>query len=228
MYICRICCGAIFAIWTIFAPSLMSSALAQGEMFFPRWEVGDQWTVKLVYPHPTRENVWSPPMHWTYRVSAEEGNRFVVSVLNPQGVLQVRLSYSQSDYVILGVELVKQQRGVSSVVTLDFQSPAPVLTSQSAAPFDTPVFPLRPGTSTEFLVQKRVDDQLKAVEKVVQTVRKLIANPPELPGPVPAGTLEVVSQRADGVQLFRQYWSPQHPWPLYGENRNMRYWLSLP
>ena len=184
--------------------------------------------MKTIYPSPTQENAWSPPVFWTYKVSDDGGSRVVLSVLNSQGEEHLKLTYSRNNHALLRAEILKQRRSEGSVISLNFQTSAPVLSSQSAIPFDTPVFPLRPGTSTEFLVQRRVGDQLNAIETLRQTVHETNINPPEISNGSPGGTLDVVCTRADGTLLFRQFWSPEHPWPLYGENSNMKYWLVLP
>ena len=60
-------------VWVVFVLGFVNSVPAQGEGIYPKWKLGDQWTVKTIYPSPTQENVWSPPLLWTYRVSAEDG-----------------------------------------------------------------------------------------------------------------------------------------------------------
>ena len=218
----------ILIIIVVLLPCLASLVSAQEETISPKWQIGDHWTVKTIYPSPTQENVWSSPTFWSYRVSALDEGRVVLSVLNSDGLEQVKLTYLRNGGALVHAEVAKQRRGEMTVIGLDFQGGAPIVTSQSPAPFDTPVFPLRRGGSCEFLEERSFANNLKVIDKVRQTVSECVASPPEVSVPLPVGSIEVSITRSDGSLLFRQFWSPEHSWPLYGENPNMKYWLVLP
>jgi hypothetical protein len=57
-------------------------------LFSPSWQVGDQWTVEVVYPDPLGKGQGSKPVHWEYRVTGEEegtaGNGLVLGPVEPR------------------------------------------------------------------------------------------------------------------------------------------------
>ncbi len=122
--------------------------------------------------------------------------------------------------------LSKMRRGKEVSRTLTYGNGFPVSTEQTLIPFDTPVFPLIPPSSNSFSAVKHISRSLKVAETVRQEVR-LAGKVPELPDwPADKPLIEVRCTRKDGTLLFVQYWSEDFPWPVFGQNGNMKYWLK--
>lgn len=202
---------------------------AGADNFRPSWKAGDRWLVKAVYPSHTARDKWSEPVFWEYEIIGLEGDepegRYVIEIKDRDGRLNLktRLSYSAGDLSLVRAEISNIRRGDESVRVLTYDRGIPVLTEQTLTPFDFPVFPLTWPSSAEFSVTREIDG-LKAVQTVRQDVR-LVTESDELPGLLPgSGLIEVEYTGKDGF-IFMQYWDKAYPWPVYGENINMKYWL---
>ncbi|MDD5724327.1 MAG: hypothetical protein PHY29_11415 [Syntrophales bacterium] len=210
----------------------MSASLGEAAVansFSPVWRVGDHWTVKAVYRSYPDQGKWSEPVFWRYDIveRAQEGGMeyLIMEVRDREDRLKVssRLVYRAEDLSLVRVEASKTRRGKEFVTVLACGGAAPVATEQTLTPYDTPVFPLICPSSLDFSVTKHVD-QLKAVRTVRQEVRQ-VSGVEEMPGLSPGGDLiEVICTGKDEL-VFTQYWDTALPWPVYGENGNMKYWL---
>jgi hypothetical protein len=111
---------------------------------------------------------------------------------------------------------------------LTYEKGFPIQTEQTLIPFDTPVFPLRFPFSADYSVSKPVTRELNATEIIRQECRQ-IQKAAELPDwPQDQPLTEVRCSRITGNDAkseFVQYWHKDYPWPLFGQNPNMKYWL---
>lgn len=194
----------------------------------PVWKEGDTWFVQVVYP-VQRGGGWSSPVLWEYRVSGVPGpdsNRYVLEVkgLRSTPKLEVRLTY-RNDFSLAGVEIIRTLRGRNIVTALEYESGAPIQTEHTLTPCDTPVFPLCLPSSTDYSLIRRIDEELKIRETVRQEVCR-VRGVEELSGwPEDRDLIEVKCHSKDGTLVFVQYWDENLPWPVYGRNGNMKYWL---
>lgn len=192
----------------------------------PVWKEGDVWSVQVVYP--VQGGGWSSPVLCEYRISGVPGPDSNMYVLEVKGLgrapkVDVRLAY-RNDFSLAGVEIIRTFRGRNIVTALKYESSAPIQTEHTLTPCDTPVFPLCLPSSTEYSLMRRIDEKLKIRETVRQEVRQ-VSGVDELPDQPPGRDLiEVRCTGKDGL-IFAQYWDKNLPWPVYGENRNMKYWL---
>jgi len=196
----------------------------------PVWRQGDTWLVRSVYRSYPDEDKWSEPVFWEYKIVGFEGNgsdgHYILEIRNREGHLKLtaRLMYRAEDLSLIRVEITKVRRSEEFVKVLTYSGGMPVVTEQTLTPYDTPVFPLVCPSSTDFAFTKQID-QLKTVQTVRQEVRQ-VSGADELPEQFPGKDLiEVRCTGKDGL-IFVQYWDKNLPWPVYGENRNMKYWLA--
>ena len=183
----------------------------------PLWTEGDTWTVRAVYP--VQGGGWSKPVLWEYRVAGVPGSGsggYALEVTGLDGAPEVkaRLTY-RNDFSLAGAEIVRTLRGRSVVTALEYEAGAPVLTGRSPVPFDTPVFPLLAPSSGDYRAKRTIGDGLSVSVSVRQSAA---ADPGD------EDILEVTCAWGDG-ERFVQRWKNNRPWPVYGENRNMKYWL---
>lgn len=179
----------------------------------PLWTEGDTWTVRVVCP--AQGGGWSSPVLWEYRVSGVPGtgfDRYLLEVSGPGA--EATLTY-RGDCSLEGVRITRALGKKRIATTLDYEAGAPVLTEQSPAPFDTPLFPLLVSSSGDYTARRKVGEGLVVTVTVTQTV---------VPAPGDEEILEVTCAWGEKEQ-FVQQWKAGRPWPVYGENRNMRYWL---
>lgn len=202
---------------------------AGADSFMPSWQAGDRWLVKAIYPSHAAGDKWSEPVFWDYEVIGLEGYgpeaRYILEIRDRDGRvnLKTRLAYSAGDLSLVRAEILSVRRGEESVRVLAYDGGTPVVTEQTLAPFDSPAFPLAWPSSAEFSVIRQIDG-LKDVRSVRQEVR-WVTESDEVPGHLPGSRLiEVKFTGKDGL-IFVQYWDRAYPWPVYGENINMRYWL---
>lgn len=223
----------IFKIICIFFLFVFAFAtpVASADTFLPLWHVGDKWLVKAVYHSPLNKEEWSAPVYWEYKVVAREEHGpesyYILEIKDQKGGLRLttRLVYRLEDFSLARAEITKTRRGKQIVKVLTYERGAPVETEQSLTPFDTPVFPIHSPSSADFSVIKHVGNGLKATETVRQDVRK-VSGTEELPGwPEDRELTEVKCSASDGTIIFVQYWDKKLPWPVYCQNRNMKYWL---
>ncbi len=223
-----ICLGVFLA---LFIPETSLS----DDLFSPPWKVGDTWVVKAVYPVPFEEDQWSKPVFWEYKVEGQEngpsGNCLVIAVRGKEKIDSgpaLRLFYRASDHCLLRAESTKIRRGKKILKVLSYEGEYPVETQQSPVPFDSPVFPIRMPSSLAFSFSKVISGGLKRTETVRQEVRKVsgLTELKDLPeGYDQKELVEVRCEDVHGKALFSQYWDKALPWPVYGRNLNMKYWL---
>jgi len=207
---------------------IAGSIPAEAGPLFPAWQEGETWTVKAVYPSPLKDE-WSDPVFWEYRVVSreEDGEGFYLIEINDQNgslKLSARLFYRREDLSLARVEISKTRRGQEVVRVLTYERGYPVETEQTLTPFDTPVFPLFSPSSAQFSATRKVSEGLKTTETIKQEVRR-VSGTEELPDwPTERELIEVRCTGDEGRIIFVQYWDRELPWPVYGENRNMKYW----
>lgn len=197
----------------LFGIIILSSPGGAADGSAPRWAAGDVWSVLVSYP--AAGDGWSDPVRWVYRVAAtpETGHDgYILAVTGPE--MKARLVY-RGDFSLAEVEIVRAIRERRIVTDLAYEAGAPVLTERSPVPFDTPLFPLLSGAAGEYRVRHAIGDGLF----VTVTVRQTVAS---IPGDE---ELLAVTCAWGDTEGFVQHWGQGRPWPLYGENRNMRYWL---
>lgn len=221
-----------FFILLLLAGACGSYARAAG--YTPAWRQGQQWTVKAVYIKPPPQQGWSHPLFWRYTVMGVENldgrpcyRVQVVPADNPSKA-ETTLWVDQDNFLLTSVEVVRNRRGRRIPNLLRFDQAAPVKTRHTITPYDWPVFPILPGSETHYRLERQVGVDLKTVERVKQQVENTTAGP-ELPG-VPAGTslMKVTCTGRDDRLLFEHYYEPDAPWPVYGVNDSMQYWLVTP
>ena len=195
----------------------------------PVWKEGDTWLVKAVYRLHPDEDKWSGPVLWEYTIVGfdEDGSEghYILEIRNQKGHMKLtsRLIYRAEDLSLIRAEITKTRRGQEFVKVLTYHGGTPVVTEQTLTPYDIPVFPLTCPSSLDFEVTRQVD-QLKAVQNIRQEVRQVSGAeglPDQLPG---QDLIEVKCIGKDGL-IFEQYWDKNSPWPVYGRNGNMKYWL---
>jgi hypothetical protein len=217
--------------WATVVVLLCASTVAGSENISPAWKVGDRWQVRVVYPSPVVDDEWSAPVYWNYRVVGREmegaEERYAVDVSEQTGrvKLKARLFYRCSDGSLAGVDMEKMSRGKTIGTTLVYEKGVPVVSERTLIPCDTPVFPLTAPSSSEYRITRVMGGGMKAEKIVRQDVRRL----PDAEGSSSSAAgcplFEVKCTDDKGSILFLQRWGFHYPWPLYGENRNMRYWL---
>ncbi len=213
--------------WVAMIVLLCASIAAGSEsVFSPGWRVGDTWLVKAVYPSPVADDEWSAPVYWNYRVAGREmegaEETYIVDVSEQTGRvgLKARLFYRCADGSLAGVDMEKMSRGKIIGTTLVYEKGVPAVSERTLIPCDTPVFPLEEPLSSEYRITRAMGGGMKTERIVRQDVRKV----PDTEGSS-SPLFEVRCTDDKGSTLFLQRWSSHYPWPLYGENRNMRYWL---
>jgi hypothetical protein len=217
----------------------------------PPWQIGDKWSVKAVYHSIMNKNEWSEPVYWEYHVADIKQNGsetyYVIEVKEQNEKklnLTARFTYQMECKkitcngsemsekcnipMLIKAEITKPRRGKASVHTLEYEKGVPVWTEQTLIPFDTPVFPLCSPSSHDFATIRKISDDLKAKENVTQEIRQIkdvkeikeITNALSLEKEV----TEIKCMKKNKV-IFVQYWQANLPFPLFGWNENMKYWL---
>jgi hypothetical protein len=211
----------------LFVLAFPSRGAAEGVT--PVWKKGDSWMVRAVYRSHPAENIWSEPVFWEYKIVGLEGDgtdgTYILEIRERESRLELtsRLAYRAEDLSLARAEITRTRRGEESVTVLTFTDGAPVVTRQTLTPYDTPVFPLTCPSSTDFTVTKQIG-RLTAIRTVRQDVRQ-VTGTVELPDQLPGGDLIEVRCTGKDGPLFTQFWDTALPWPVYGENQNMKYWL---
>lgn len=220
----------MFGILLVFALIVCSFQSAGADNFRPTWKTGDRWLVKAVYLSHMDKEKWSGPVFWEYEITGLEGEgregSYIIEIRDRDGHLNLktRLVYSADDLKLLSVEIEKKIRGKEYVKSMTFSSgDAPVVTEHTLTPYDSPVFPVVCPSLNEFSVKREVDG-LKSVQIVRQESRfvSITDEVPELP--IEGKLIEIKCTGEEGF-YFVQYWEIGFPWPVYGENNNMKYWL---
>lgn len=209
------------------------TAAAEGQ-FSPTWNEGQQWRVKAVYPSLSPEkpgDSWSEPVIWFYRVVEKklyQGEEcFFIEVRDLEGGLGIGLLmiYRARDFLLLNTQMIRQVRQRRMETSLDYEGSVPVRTTGSIIPFDTPAFPLVYPSDRYFKTTRRVSHELKAQEIIRQQV-ELIKPGKDLPIEIKTDQLiKVECTRQGGQSWFVQYWDARYPWPVFGYNNSIKYWL---
>ncbi len=205
---------------------LPQTVMADG--LFPAWRSGEKWLVKAVYHSALQNDEWSAPVFWEYRITGCEKNGCVLEVKNhgagPE--LTARLAYSPNDFSLVSAEITKTRRDREIAKILTYNGGIPARAEQTLIPSDTPVFPLRFPSSADFTVTSPVSRELKTTETLRQEVRQFSGKIEDLPDWSPEKPLtEVKCTTTDGKLVFIQYWAENLPWPVFGQNENMKYWM---
>lgn len=204
---------------------------SSAESFTPKWNIGDEWTVKAVFPAGPEGKEWSSPVRFAYSVSEKKespGKFLVITIRDIAGGLGLTttLFYRKNGFFMERAEIGKMFRGKKIVKTLKWESASPVQTRHTLTPFDSPGFPIVSPSSEAMSIKRRVGDDLF----IRETVRKIVG-PSKKDDKIPGikdrkDLIEVRCVTEKGRLIFTQYWDPKLPWPVYGENENMRYWLD--
>lgn len=219
-------------LWLAFILAIAGVSPTTGaDTFLPVWRVGERWLVKAVYPSHLNEDKWSAPVYWEYEIVGREEHGsescYVLEIKDQNGGLKLsaRLIYRLSDLSLARAEITKTRRGKQIIKVLTYESGAPVETQQSLTPFDTPVFLFHPFSSTDFLFRRRISQGLKATKIIRQEIRQVSGAQELQDWPEDRELIEVKCTAGDGTLIFIQYWDKNLPWPVYGQNRNMKYWM---
>lgn len=211
---------------------LCGGSTARAGSLMPVWKMGDIWVVRAIYPSPANRAEWSTPVYWEYRVAGieEQGPEtfFVLEVKDRDNLVELnaQLLYREADLSLVEARIRKKgRRGKAITRTFNYEPGRPVRTGQSIIPYDTPVFPLIFPSSVQFSVKKRIAEGLMSVQNVRQDIREGAGAEVESGSYKGGGLIEVKCAGDDGTSIFVQYWREGLPWPVYGENRHMRYWL---
>jgi len=202
-------------------------SLCEGQdALLPTVSTGLSWEVSVQYRSITAKEGWLAPSRFLYTIGPAEGDGQHIQVSDQKGTLigAIRME----DLTLLEVDTLKRVRGEWVRKTLFFDQEGPVKTAEAPFPFDWPVFPLSRGRIREFPAFIRLDDGLTARRFIRQNVEKAAVT--ELPEPAEwkdakGPVLKVTCVDSSGGRLFIQYWAEGLPWPVYGENPDMRYWL---
>jgi len=219
----------MFGILLVFALIICSFQLAGADNFRPTWKIGDRWLVKAVYLSHMDKEKWSGPVFWEYEVIGLEGEGqkrcYILEIRDRDGRLNMntRLEYRDEDLSIARAVMTKMRGGEEIVTSITFKGGAPVITEQTLTPYDSPVFPIEYPSFTEFSVIRMIDG-LEAVEVIQQDVREVSSMDEIQVQQSGNGLIEIKCSGKDGL-VFVQYWDMKFPWPVYGVNNNMKYWL---
>lgn len=226
--ICKILCTVVFFMVVCVPWSV------RADIIYPVWQVGDKWMVKAVYPSSMKKDAWSAPVYWEYNVVAceENGSKncYAVEVRNHSASLKLtaRLMYVKDppNLFLSRAEITKTRRGKEIVKLLTYNKGIPVRTEQTLIPYDTPVFPLYSPSSADFAATKHITRELRTTDTLRQEIRQ-VSGTENLPDwPVEKKLTEVKCTTAnDETPVFVQYWHKNLPWPVFGWNKNMKYWL---
>lgn len=218
--------------------SVTVSAADNASSFQPQWHAADAdlvWQVQVVYASPGNQNTWSSPVLWEYRISKSENSgaedRFIhinARCLDMMAA-HARFVYRKNDVTLVSAEISNIVRGDEKIKTLTFDGGVPIASRQSPIPFDMPVFPVFPGVTGDFKVVSLIDGFLKKESVIEQAVTVVSGGAPPFPEWTAGKQLFKIECRDknDGKRLFVQYWDADYPWPVYGENKNMKYWMDV-
>ncbi len=209
---------------------LPRTVMADG--LFPAWRTGETWLVKAVYHSALQKGEWSAPVLWEYHIkSCEKSESGCVLEVKNHGTgpeLTARLIYRSDDFSLVSAEITKTRRGKDVAKILTYKGGVPARAEQTLIPSDTPVFPLRFPSSADFTVTSPVSRELKTTDTIRQEVRQVTGKIEDLPDRSPEKPLtEVKCTTGNGKLVFIQYWSENLPFPLFGQNENMKYWMVM-
>lgn len=211
----------------------MPSPSRSQECFTTFWKVGDRWTVKAVYRVEGKADGWSKPVYWEYEIrglnTSGDDECFELSITPRSGQIVktgVRMLIRCRDLTPAVVEIPKNRRGKEYTTVIRYGGSAPVETEQTLAPYDMPVFPLCSSSSSAFRFMRSIGEGLQQVKKIRQDVQVRSEHAVDGEKIVCDERLfEVTCFDSNKNIMFQQYWCAGSKWPLYGWNRDMRYWL---
>jgi hypothetical protein len=197
----------------------------------PPWTVGQSWLVKVSYANYRAEGQWSSPILWRYTVVDEGGGasgnciEIKVSPLDDPSSEVALIKLAKDDGRPLSVTTVKQVRGKRVTLTRPYTDLQPLVTQISMVPFDLPVFPILDGQSDRYPVETPIAGDLIRKREII--LHTSVSPLPKESGMAPDMTefLKVSADYDNGEHIFTQYWEEGKPWPSFGENGSMRYWL---
>jgi len=230
-------------LFLLFIPQML---WAEKMIIFPAWQPGETWIVKAVYHSIMNKDEWSEPVFWEYKVTDIKDNGsekyYIIDVKEQKESklnLTARLTYQTECKkitcgseisekcnipILIKAEITKFRQGKESVNILEYEKGVPVWTEQTLIPFDTPVFPLCSESSLDFTVIRKISDELKVKETVRQDVQ-IVKGIKEIPDLLPEKEIAEIKCVKKDKTIFVQYWSENIPFPLFGWNENMKYWL---
>ncbi|MDM8524625.1 hypothetical protein QUF80_14750 [Desulfococcaceae bacterium HSG8] len=220
--------------WLVIGLLVCFPQIILAEMISPNWQTGDEWVVKAVYHSPVKKNEWSAPVYWKYAVTNRgtnaAGGFYVVEVSGSDRALQLsaRMVYGE-DFSLLRAELKNIRRGKEIARTMKYGKGKPARTEQTLIPYDNPVFPLRASSSADFSVTRRISDDLKVKDTIRQEIQTAnsVTELPDWPENKVLTQVRCSLVKKDVKPIFVQYWYKNLPWPVFGQNENMKYWLVI-
>lgn len=203
--------------------------------FDPEWTVGTSW--QLIAEYRQINGGWSDPVTWDFKITAETGGCFLVSVTSDISA-GGELSFDRSTGQLTRVVWQDRVKGEKLVREVNFEGPAPAYPHFSIIPFYTPVFSrgVSSSQSTTYHLRRQLGGRDLGAEELEQTVRPADAGEfltalPDAAGKEWAGVnlstngFRVVVKKR-GARVFEQFWFPGFPWALYTETGNHKVWLA--
>lgn len=204
-----------------------------GDYFTPERPDGAAWDVTAIYASPDSAGTFSKPLQLRYQVGhskkedADDIYRIHAACIeggpNANGVF----FYRKENHSMCRAEFSRVFRSNPVQEQFVSESIRPASFSRSIFPCDSPVFPLSPDAVIEFTYVEMMHDGLKSLNSIFQKVTTGFFQDARLPARWRDRRLfkvECLDQK--GVVIFMQYWAEHLPWPVYGENQSMRYWLE--
>jgi hypothetical protein len=203
--------------------------------FMPNWKPGDSWIVEVSYAQAFGPEKWSEPVYWIYRISDDKTQAQPGIILEARhktdNALGLRVWLS-GDLEPIKVQTFRNIRGEEKMMEIKPEPGFPVWIHYTRAPFDFPVFPLDvPSTETLTRIRPLSDTSELRVPEILKQESRVNDGIPEGYGfELQSGAgdiIEITVSSQEQETLFSQYWDKNLPWPLYGENKNMKYrWVK--
>lgn len=216
------CCLAVFCI---------PAADAIQTMTPPGWVQGQNWVVAVSYPSPLKKGGWSDPVRWRYRVTENPGTTPVsvfileISRADTENTPVAVIRLAGETLAPISMETLVRRQGKSVSRTEEFEELRPLITEGVMAPVDLPIFPLTEGDTAGYTVSRTVAGDLVRKRKIIVRAATTESLPSESGLSGAFDYFKVTAAYDDGTPIFSQYWKEGAPWPSYGENDSMRYWL---
>lgn len=221
----------ILLCWLFCFAMLCVSGAALG--FTPQWKPGDTWMVEVSYAQVFGPEKWSEPILWLYSISEAEKSE------QPGIILEARNKTDNSvglrvwltgDLTPVKVQTFRKIRGKEKIRLTEPEPDFPLRVGYTPAPFDFPRFPLEvPSTETFTRIRAlSLAGDLRTSETLHQKSRWINAVPESYGIEPRTGSRDIIEVKVlsgEKDTLFCQYWDNNMPWPLYGENKNMKYRL---
>ena len=224
-----------FTVFLVFFSSLLVPSAVLSETakspFYPEWEIGKTWKVSVQYRDNWNENQWHTPVQWEYRVTGKDRIRDLSAIridayaIDERFPLKATLWYHVETRSLIKIKQIKRIAGKTIESVLTFEPGNPVVSSRATVPCDTPVWNQPSGTRRRYSEETRFIDGLKASENIFQHVQLLTQKPADNIEKESQVLLVTVSDDKDSQLLLLKY-EKGKPWPVYGENSNMKYRLK--